>query len=378
MRIRAYLDNNATTRIAPSVLAAMMPYLTDCFLNPASAAGELLGAGRALDDVQVALAGLFGSRDLAGRFVLTSGASESNSWAVRAAALLQPRHWVCGAIEHPSLLAAAEAARDGVGVQLTLALPEATGRISPDTFLNSVRPDTGFVSLMAANSETGVIQPVAEVARAVRSISPGALIHVDATQAVGRVDIDLDDAWAEVDLMSLSAHKMHGPKGMGALYVRDGIDLPALIYGSKSAHARGGTPNGPGAAGLAAAAFLAADNLQKMVKVKAMRDAFEADIVATLPNARINGQNVDRLPNTASISIPGLDAAAAVEHLALEGICLATGSACTSGSIAPSHVLTAMGLDYEMAKATIRVSLSIDNTREELQLALERIVDCAA
>lgn len=377
MKLRAYLDNNATTRLADEAVAAMLPYFTDRYLNPSSVAGELFGIPDALSDAQRALARLFGSVDLAGDFVLTSGASEANSWAVHAAMMTRgDRHLVTTAIEHPSLLAAVEA-RARRGAKVDLVQPDRDGRIRVEQFMAAVQSSTSLVSVIAANNETGVIQPTAEIVAAVRAAAPGALIHVDATQAVGRIALNLADEWNEVDLVSLSAHKFHGPKGIGALFVRNGVRVEPLIYGGKDDCRRGGTPNPAGAAGLTVAANLAWEALSCMNDVRALRDLFEAMILDMVPRASINGMDAPRLPNTSSITLPGLDAIAAVEELACEGICLASGSACSSGSLAPSHVLTAMGIHHDDAKATLRISLSRETRTEEIELAARAVAKLA-
>lgn len=371
MKLRAYLDNNATTRLAPEALAAMMPYFTDLYLNPSSAAGELFGAAQPLADAKRALARLVGAPDLVQSVVLTSGATEANSWAVHAATTgRRPGHIVATAIEHPSLMAALDACREA-GWSVDLAMPDSTGRVPPEAVGALLCEETALVCTMFANNETGVVQPVAEIGRLARQRCPIALFHVDATQAVGRVPIRFDEDLADADLVSLSAHKFHGPKGIGALIVADDVKLPPLIHGSQEGGRRGGTPDAAAAAGLAVAVNLASERLSHVAQVEALRDWFEHALVEHVPDVRILGKVVVRLPNTSTFVVPGLDADMAVEALARQGVVLAAGSACTSGSPAPSHVLLAMGVDYEAAKSTLRVSLSHDTTRDELGLALE-------
>lgn len=377
MRVRAYLDNNATTRLAPEALAAMMPYLTEVYLNASSAAGELVGAARPLADAKRELAQLFGDEEVAHRFFLTSGASEANSWAVQiATANGGSGHLVATAIEHPSLLSALEA-KSQVGWTVALAPVQGNGRVEPVDIAGLLRPDTAFVSVMLANSETGVIQPIAEIAEVVRKTSPSALFHVDATQALGRIPLNLDSDLADVDLFSVSAHKFHGPKGCGALFAAEGVELPALIHGSQQDGHRGGTPDTAAAAGLAEAARLARVRLLDMPRVQALRDGFEQRLVEEIPEADILGRDSRRLPNTSNFIIPDCNAQDLVERLAMEGIVIASGSACTSGSTAPSHVLTAMGIDYSRAKSALRVSLSVETSEAELDLALAAIVEHA-
>lgn len=375
--IRAYLDNNATTRLLPAAFKAMTPYLTGEFLNPSSAASQVLGAGDPAHDAKLALGRLMGSADLADQFVLTSGASEANSWAVFAA--IQHRadaHIVTTAIEHSALLAAAAAAAER-GARVDRVGCDTSGRVNASDIAIVLKPDTVLVSVMMANNETGVVQPVGEIADTVRQIAPAALIHVDATQCLGRIPIDLTEGLREIDLLSLSAHKFHGPKGIGALFVRSGLEIPSMIHGTQEEGRRGGTVNAAGAAGLAAAAEHARRSLLRADDVAAMRDHLEASLLSACPHVRFNGAAAHRLPNTSSITLRGLNADEAVEALARRGICVASGSACSSGSQAPSHVLTAMGLGYDDAKATLRLSLSTESRWEEIDLALYEIVELA-
>ncbi|PKU22910.1 cysteine desulfurase family protein [Telmatospirillum siberiense] len=371
MMIRAYLDNNATTRLDPEALAAMMPYLTNLYVNPSSAAGELFGTAQPLTEAKRCLARLLGAPELADNLVLTSGASESNSWAVHAATAGRGRgHIVATAIEHPSLMAAFESCRDA-GWDVEFASPDEHGCVAPEAVTALLRPETALVSVMLANNETGVIQPVADIGHLVRDLSPSALFHVDVTQAVGRISISLNEDLIAADLVSLSGHKFHGPNGVGALFAADGVRLPPLIYGSQESGRRGGTPDAAAAAGLATAAKLALERLPEMAHVATLRDNFEHALIDCLPELRILGRMAHRLPNTSAFVIPGMNAQHAVEALAHQGVVVAAGSACTSGSPAPSHVMLAMGLSYEEAKSTLRVSLSRETTADEIALAID-------
>lgn len=367
MMIRAYLDNNATTRPYDAVLKAQLLVQQELYLNASSLAGELLGAARPLAEARMAMLNLLGG-DAEDRLVLTSGASEANAWAVFGATS-SGSHIVTTAVEHRSILAASEAAR-ARGLTVDLIGVDANGLVSPDTLAASLRPDTQLVSIQLANNETGVIQPLGSLAAMIRENAPGALIHCDATQAVARIAIDLSDMLAEIDLLSFSAHKFHGPKGIGGLFIRDGVQLTPLIAGEQEGGLRGGTSNVPGAAGLAVAARQAQANLKAMTAVAKLRDELESRLLALYPGARINGAGTPRLPNTSSVLFPGALAEDLVEALALQGICVATGSACTAGATAPSHVLTAMGLAPADARATLRFSLSAETQHQEIDLAL--------
>ena len=223
-----------------------------------------------------------------------------------------------------------------------------------------------MVSIQLANNETGAVQSLAELAGLVRDRAPAALFHTDATQALGRIPIDLLEELREVDLLSFSAHKFHGPKGIGGLFLREGAKLAPLIPGEQEGGLRGGTSNVPGAAGLAVAARAAKTNLTRMTNVALLRDRLEQELLTLRPDARIHAAGTRRLPNTCSISLPSLNADDVVEQLALQGICIATGSACTAGATAPSHVLTAMGVSAPDARSTLRFSLSVNTSQEEI------------
>jgi cysteine desulfurase len=372
--IRAYLDNNATTQLASEALAAMMPFLTEQYLNPSSAAGQFLGAYDVVPQAKRALARLLGDVELARQLTLTSGASEANSWAVAGVmANARNRRIVTTAIEHPSLLKAVTA-QASKGAEVAYVSPNEAGWIEPETLAATLTPEPAFVSVMAANNETGVVQPIGLLANVLRDLAPEAILHVDATQVIGRIPVDLTGEFAEVDLLSLSAHKFHGPKGVGALYIRDGLRLEPLIHGEQEDGRRGGTLNAAAAAGLAAAAEQAVQRLPLAGNIQALRDNFEWELALRLPQVRFNGSRALRLPNTCSLTIPGYDADSIVERLAMRGVCLSTGSACRAGSLAPSHVLTAMGLSYDDAKATLRVSLSAFTSMADLDLATMEIV----
>jgi cysteine desulfurase len=376
MMIRSFLDNNATTKPAPEVVAAMLPYLTELYPNPSSIAGQALGIGNAMSDAKRALARLLGSVDLADAFVLTSGASEANSWAITAAdRRASSSHLVTTAVEHASVLAACRGA-SSKGHDLSILPVDSEGLVRIEDLAAAIRPDTALVSIMLANNETGAIQPIGELAAIVRERAPTALIHCDATQAVGKIPVNLAEALWEIDLLSLSAHKFHGPKGVGALYIRPGVELDPLIYGEQERGLRGGTLNAATAAGLAKAAEIAEERLDAMARIADLRNLLEEKLATQVAGVHFNARPVPRLPNTSSITIDGVDADALVDALAFREIYIATGSACSAGSQAPSHVLTAMGLSYEQATSTVRVSLSHETTQDELRLALSALVDC--
>jgi cysteine desulfurase len=374
--IRAYLDNNATTKPSPEVVAAMMPYFTDLYVNPSSAAGQIIGVDKVVSDAKRSAGRLLGSPDLADAIVFTSGASESNSWAFAAADIGVGSHIVSTAFEHSSILAAGAAA-EGRGAEVTLIGCDVNGVIDHTSFEQAIRPETRLVSVMLANNETGVVQPVKPLFEIARSVAPGCLIHCDITQAIGRIQVDLYDDLFDVDLASFSAHKFHGPKGIGGMFIRPGVQLPALVHGEQERGRRGGTVNSAGVAGLAVACDLALNSQMNMSEIARLRNMFEFDLMNRVPGARVNGGEVERLPNTSSVTIDGVASAALVDELAARGVLIADGSACTAGSDAPSHVLTAMGLSYDQAFQTIRVSLSRETTSSEIELAVDEIARVA-
>ena len=363
MQIRAYLDNNATTRPNDDVVAAVRFYEDRMYLNASSAAGELLGAARPLDEARAAIRDLLGAAE-GDKIILTSGATEANSW-VLFGAFQEPSHALICASEHSSVIAAARTATarghkfDFVGVN-------GQGQVAARELTALLRQETRLVSIQLANNETGAVQPLAELAGLVRDRAPAALFHTDATQALGRIVIDLSEELREVDLLSFSAHKFHGPKGIGGIFIREGAELAPLIPGEQEGGLRGGTSNVPGAAGLAVAARAAKTNLTRMTDVALLRDRLEQELLRLRPDARIHAAGTRRLPNTCSISFPSLNADHVVEQLALQGICIATGSACRAGATAPSHVLTAMGVSSPDARATLRFSLSVNTSQEEI------------
>jgi cysteine desulfurase len=362
--IRVYLDANATTRPLPEVVDAVRHAMQEDYVNASSAAAAFW-AGDPVADAKRALARLLDAE--AEEFILTSGASEANSWVM--SSVTAGGHAVVSGIEHPSLRDAAAAASLR-GVEVTVVHADRDGLVAPQAVLAAVGSKTRLVSVMLANNETGVLQPIAEIAEVVRSRFPQALVHTDATQAVGRIPVSLD-RMAGVDLLSLSAHKFHGPKGVGALFARAGTRLPALIHGEQEGGIRGGTYNTPALAGMA----IAADAMRRRIpewttRVLDLRDRLERELAARFSGSWVNGGGAPRLPNTVSLTVPGIDAVGIVDRLAAAGICVATGSACSSGASAPSHVLTSMGLSTADASSTLRFSLSLDSAWSDVEILL--------
>lgn len=365
--MRIYLDNNATTPIHPAVLATLGEELARSFANPSSVHQDGQRARRTLEEAREVVSSLIHAepRDL----VFTSGGTESNNAAIFGAALSAGPgcHIVTTAIEHPSVL---EAVREleRRGFSATFVPCDERGLVDARAMIEAVRPDTRLVAMMLANNETGVVQPVAPVGAFCRE--RGIHFHTDAVQACGKIPVDVDLLGA--DSVSFAAHKMHGPKGIGALWLRRGSELrPHLFGGAQERRRRAGTENAPLAAGFAVAARIALEN--DGLRVAGLRDRLERTLLGILPGFSVNGRGADRLPNTTNLLLPGHDAEGIVIALDLEGIAISTGSACSSGRVEPSHVLLAMGLSVEDAKSSVRISLSRMTTGEEVDLTLERM-----
>jgi len=360
--MRIYLDNNATTPLHPAVLEAVERSLRDVFGNASSIHKEGQTARHEIEDARESVARLIAAeaRDV----IFTSGGTESNNAAIFGAAGQDGRHHiVTTAIEHPSVLEPiAELERRGHAV--TIVPPLRNGLVDANAVLAALRPETRLVSMMLANNETGVIQPVAEVARVCRERSIH--FHCDAVQGAGKIDIDVTSLG--VDTLALSAHKLHAPKGIGALYVRRGLALDRhILGGAQERRRRAGTENVPLAVAFGVAATVALDRPD----VGALRNAFERELLATGFPIVINGADVPRIPNTSSITFRDADAEGIVIGLDLRGVAVSTGAACSSGRVEPSHVLLAMGLTPDEARSTIRFSLSRFTTAAEVAQTVE-------
>ena len=365
-----YLDNNATTQVAPEVLEAMLPFLTDRYGNPSSAYtfGGLVA--RNINDAREQAAAILGA--LPEEIIFTSCGSESDNAAIMSALSTgkDKMHIVTSRVEHPAIkVLCNELAKQGYRV--TEIPVDKEGRLDMDRYKDSLTPDTAIVSLMWANNETGVIFPVEEAAQMAKD--RGIIFHTDAVQAVGKIPIDLKNS--AIDMLSNSGHKLHAPKGIGVLYVRKGTKFsPFLIGGHQEQGRRGGTENTASIIALGKACELALNRMEEEnTKVKALRDKLETELLKRIPNSRINGGGAERLPNTTSISFEAIEGESILLLMDEFGICASSGSACTSGSLQPSHVLRAMGVPFTMAHGSVRFSLSVYNTEEEIDFVVDKL-----
>jgi cysteine desulfurase len=368
-----YFDNNATTPIAPEAFAAMQPYLAEFYGNPSSAHTFGRAARQAIEQAREQLAALIGA-DSASEIVFTSGGTEADNWAIFGALRINPekRHLVTTRVEHEAVRKLGERLAEK-NYEVTWLEVDENGFLDLDELKNSLRPDTAIVSVMLANNETGILFPVEKIARIVKGNSD-ALFHTDGVNAVGKIPIDLKKT--EIDLFSLSGHKFHAPKGVGALYIKRGVNLPAFFTGGNQENARrAGTEAVHQIVGLGAAAQLAAD-FSAMEKVRTLRDRLEDGIFQKIPNAKLNGtaDKTSRLPNTSNISFPNLNGEAILARLDDAGVYVSTGSACNAENHTASAVLQAMNVPYRDAMGAIRFSLGRYNTETEVDFVLERLV----
>lgn len=361
-----YLDNNATTRVAPEVLAAMTPYLSELFGNPSSAHAPGRQMKQAVEKAREQVASLIGASE-ADEITFTSCGSESDNWAIRGALRLHPekKHVVTTLVEHEAVRNVCRQL-ESEGYEVTWLGVNEKGEIDLEGLRSALRHDTALVSIMLANNETGVLFPVTEIGRIVRERS-AALFHVDGVQAVGKIDIDLKQT--EVDMFALSGHKLHAPQGIGALYLRKGLGLqPFILGGAQEKGRRAGTSAVPNIVGLGAACKLAEES-DDHARIESLRDHFEQTVLRTIPNSRVNGAS-DRLPNTSNISFEYIDGQNILMHLDEAGICVSTGSACHSTTHESSPTLRAMNVPYTAAQGSIRFSLGRYNTAEEIEQTL--------
>ena len=367
---RVYLDHNATTAVAPEVLEAMLPYLSGEYGNAASIHTLGQKARAAVETAREQVAALIGAR--AQEIVFTSGGTEADNHAIlgvvaSTASSTSRSHVITSSSEHEAVLNTCQAL-EKQGVDVTYLAVDREGRVDPEELRRSVRKETVLITIMHANNELGTVQPLEEIGRI--AAEADVYFHTDAVQSAGKLPIDVNALG--IDLLALSGHKFYAPQGIGALYIRGGTRLRQLLYGGH--HQRGfrpGTENVPGIVGLGKAAEIARQSQVKdAARISALRDRLEQGLLAQVPHSRVNAARAPRTPNTTNITFPGIDGEALVIALDLKGLACSTGAACSSGAVEPSHVLTAIGLPPEEARASLRFSLGRHTTAADIDFAL--------
>ena len=365
-----YLDNAATTQVYPEVLDAMLPYFTEHYGNPSaiySFAGE---SKKAVDEARANVAALINARTE--DIYFTGGGSESDNWALKATAEAyesKGKHIITSRIEHHAILHTC-AYLEQKGYEVTYLDVDEDGKISLEELEKAIRPDTILISIMSANNEIGTIEPIKEIGKIAHD--HGVLFHTDAVQAFGHIPIDVEEM--NIDMLSASGHKINGPKGIGVMYIRKGVKIRSFIHGgAQERKRRAGTHNVPGIVGIGTAAKLAKENMEeRSAKEIALRDHLIERVLKEIPYTRLNGHRTDRLPNNANFCFRFIEGESMLILLDQAGICGSSGSACTSGSLDPSHVLLAIGLPHEIAHGSLRLTLSAETTMEDIDF----VVDC--
>ncbi len=371
MKKLIYLDNAATTKTAPEVVDAMLPYFTEKFGNPSSVYGFASGNKEVISEQRDVIAGVLGAKS--NEIYFTAGGSESDNWALKAAAEAyadKGNHIITTKIEHHAILHTAEYLEKR-GFEVTYLNVDEEGKISLKELESAIRPTTILISVMFANNEIGTIQPIKEVGEIAHE--RGILFHTDAVQAFGQIPIHVDEC--HIDMLSASGHKLNGPKGIGFLYIRKGVKIRSFVHGgAQERKRRAGTENVPGIVGLGAAVKRAASTMEeRMEKESRLRDYLIGRVMEVIPYCRLNGHKTDRLPNNANFSFRFVEGESLLIMLDGKGICASSGSACTSGSLDPSHVLLAIGLPHEIAHGSLRLTLSDETTKEEIDYVVDSL-----
>ena len=365
-----YLDNAATTPVDPDVLNEMMPYFSEQFANPSTLYRFGAGARHAMEQARESLASLIGASPE--EIYFTSGATESDNWAIIGTAQARQtkgKHIITSAIEHHAVLETCKFLKKTQGFDLTVLPVDKDGLVNPEDVRGAITSQTILITIMHSNNEIGVIQPIAEIGAIARE--KGVLFHTDATQSIGKVPLDVTEL--NVDMLSISGHKFYGPKGVGALYIRRGTRVTPFMHGgSQEAHKRAGTHNVPGIIGIGKAAEIAKATMdEEAAREIRLRDKLINSILTGIPNCKLNGHATKRLPNNVNISISGSEGESMILMLDALGICVSSGSACTSGDLTASHVLLAIGLAHEVAHASVRMTLGKQTTEEDIDKVLE-------
>lgn len=367
-----YLDNAATTQVYPEVFKAMEPYFTEIYSNPASFYSFAGQANQAVDTARRTIAQFIGAKSE--EIYFTGGGSESDNWALKATAeayAQKGKHIITSKIEHHAILHTCKWL-EKQGFEVTYLDVDENGIVQPDTLRAAIRPDTILVSIMAANNEIGTIEPLAELGKIAHEA--GALFHTDAVQAFGHIPMNVDEM--HIDMLSASGHKIHGPKGIGILYIRKGVKIRSFVHGGAQERSRrAGTHNVPAIVGMGEAVRLAAENMEKnMAQQTELRNHLIDRVLAEIPYTRLNGHKEQRLPNNANFCFRFIEGEGMLILLDQNGIYASSGSACTSGSLDPSHVLLAIGLPHEIAHGSLRLSLSEKTTKEEIDYTVDHLV----
>lgn len=366
-----YLDNAATTRMAAEVLEAMLPYYTENYGNPSSLYSLGTVGRKAVNEARRIIAGALGARQE--EIYFTAGGTEADNWALKAAAescLGRGKHIITTKIEHHAVLNTCKYL-EGKGFEVTYLDVDKNGLVDPELLRAAIRPDTILISVMFANNEIGSIEPIGQIGDIARE--RGILFHTDAVQAFGQIPINVEEL--KIDMLSASAHKLNGPKGAGMLYVRTGVKLPSFVHGGAQERSRrAGTENVPGIVGFGAAVKRAVGIMEEKARRETeLRDYLIRRIETEIPCCRLNGDRKKRLPGNASFSFAHVEGESVLIMLDMKGICASSGSACVSGASDPSHVLLAIGLTHEEARGSLRLTLSEENTREELDTVVDSL-----
>ena len=366
-----YMDNAATTKTAPEVVEAMLPYFTENYGNPSSVYSFASGNKEAISEQRDVIAGVLGAKS--NEIYFTAGGSESDNWALKATAEAygeKGNHIITTKIEHHAILHTAEYLEKR-GFEVTYLDVDEDGKIRTEDLERAIRPSTILISVMFANNEIGTIQPIREIGKIAHD--HGILFHTDAVQAFGQVPINVDEC--HIDMLSASGHKLNGPKGIGFLYIRKGVKIRSFVHGgAQERKRRAGTENVPGIIGLGTAVKRAAATMEERAgKEKSLRDYLIGRVMEEIPYCRLNGHKTDRLPNNANFSFQFVEGESLLIMLDGKGICGSSGSACTSGSLDPSHVLLAIGLPHEIAHGSLRLTLSEETTKEDIDYVVDSL-----
>lgn len=371
-----YLDNAATTKTAPEVVEAMLPYFTEKFGNPSSVYSFSSGNKEDITKQREIIAGALGAN--ANEIYFTAGGSESDNWALKATAEAyenKGKHIITTKIEHHAILHTAEYLEKR-GFEVTYVGVDADGKVKLDELEAAIRPDTILISVMYANNEIGTIQPIKEIGQIAHDHK--ILFHTDAVQAFGQVPINVDEC--HIDMLSASGHKLNGPKGIGFLYIRKGVKIRSFVHGgAQERKRRAGTENVPGIIGLGKAVSRAVESMDKRTSYeKELRDYLIERVMAEIPYTKLNGHKTDRLPNNANFSFRFIEGESMLIMLDMKGICGSSGSACTSGSLDPSHVLLAIGLPHEIAHGSLRLTLNEEISKDDIDYVVDNLKEIVA